>query len=617
MHVQTLLRAWAALLAAAILPGVAISAAPKPEADDSKAASALVTQALEAELAGQNQQREALIAAAVRQAPNDPAARWHGGQLWFEGAWRSPAEVPSLAQKDGRLADYRQRRDAAGPTPDEQAELARWCRRNKLDEEQRVHWLFVLQLQPNNAEAIKALRLQAFQGMLLPQEQVERLKAQQQQARKEAERWTPIVSQWRRAKPGDEFDRVALLAKFRAIDEPAEMMGLEQALWQQIGLKRDNDAYAALVKELAEGLHENLTPVATQFLARCAALGPTEEARAAAIASLKKRPLDEYVPVLLAGLRSPVDVNRNYEIDGAGRPITHCTFWQDGPFTEVSLSWSVAAAPARTLLLVGQRATTAATRTAAPRDIPNIAARAAVSVAATMHAKVEQLNQAIEDENARICEALRVLTGAAYADQPRLWWDWWIQKYNEYDVTRGTTDSELPSNFRKVKYEYEVAWVCPYPSCFARGTPVWTMTGLRPIEDIQAGDRVLAQDTESGELAYKPVLGVTIRPPGPRLKVTAGDESLVATPGHPFWVAGQGWRLTKQLTADQQLHTLEGALKIGSVEKAETPVVWHEGAYNLIVADFNTYFVGKRALLVHDNTPRQPTGAALPGLRRK
>ena len=49
-------------------------------------------------------------------------------------------------------------------------------------------------------------------------------------------------------------------------------------------------------------------------------------------------------------------------------------------------------------------------------------------------------------------------------------------------------------------------------SCFAPGTKVWTMTGRRPIEGIKIGDCVLAQDVESGELAYKPVLGVTIRP---------------------------------------------------------------------------------------------------------
>ena len=37
-------------------------------------------------------------------------------------------------------------------------------------------------------------------------------------------------------------------------------------------------------------------------------------------------------------------------------------------------------------------------------------------------------------------------------------------------------------------------------------------------------------------------------------------------------------------------------------------------AFNLIVADFNSYFVGKHGILVHDNTPRAATAALLPGL---
>jgi hypothetical protein len=36
--------------------------------------------------------------------------------------------------------------------------------------------------------------------------------------------------------------------------------------------------------------------------------------------------------------------------------------------------------------------------------------------------------------------------------------------------------------------------------------------------------------------------------------------------------------------------------------------------YNLVVADFHTYFVGQTKLLSHDVTPREPTLARVPGL---
>jgi hypothetical protein len=39
-------------------------------------------------------------------------------------------------------------------------------------------------------------------------------------------------------------------------------------------------------------------------------------------------------------------------------------------------------------------------------------------------------------------------------------------------------------------------------------------------------------------------------------------------------------------------------------------------AYNLVVDDFHTYFVGRLGLLVHDNNFRRPTTAVLPGLHR-
>ena len=36
--------------------------------------------------------------------------------------------------------------------------------------------------------------------------------------------------------------------------------------------------------------------------------------------------------------------------------------------------------------------------------------------------------------------------------------------------------------------------------------------------------------------------------------------------------------------------------------------------YNLIVADFHTYFVGEAKILNHDNTDRAPTNSVVPGL---
>ena len=133
---------------------------------------------------------------------------------------------------------------------------------------------------------------------------------------------------------------------------------------------------------------------------------------------------------------------------------------------------------------------------------------------------VDLANAVIRQRNERITFALRQLTGVEAGPAPLSWWKWWWEDYNEmYDVTSAggpQTEGAKPVH----DYQTFGDYVCVAPcSCFAPGTKVWTMTGRRPIEGIKVGDCVLAQDVESGELAYKPVLGVTIRPAPPTMKM--------------------------------------------------------------------------------------------------
>jgi hypothetical protein len=67
--------------------------------------------------------------------------------------------------------------------------------------------------------------------------------------------------------------------------------------------------------------------------------------------------------------------------------------------------------------------------------------------------------------------------------------------------------------------------------------------------------------------------------------------------------------MSKELGDGAILHSVNGPVRVESIEPVE-----EAEAYNLVVADFNTYFVGKSGILVHDNTPRRPTTAVVPGL---
>ena len=76
-----------------------------------------------------------------------------------------------------------------------------------------------------------------------------------------------------------------------------------------------------------------------------------------------------------------------------------------------------------------------------------------------------------------------------------------------------------------------------------------------------------------------------------------------------MWVAGDGWVKLRELKSGMILHGIGGSVVISDVEEGST-----QPTYNLVVGDFHTYVVGDARILCHDNTPRRPTSALVPGL---
>jgi len=95
-------------------------------------------------------------------------------------------------------------------------------------------------------------------------------------------------------------------------------------------------------------------------------------------------------------------------------------------------------------------------------------------------------------------------------------------------------------------------------------------------------------------------------------RVEAGeDESIVATGGHQFWKSGHGWIKGRDLLQGDLVHTSQGNVSIRFVTEGPTLPT-----YNLVVADFHTYFVGKSGMLVQDLLPPEPTNMIVPGLTK-
>ncbi|MBE7470228.1 MAG: hypothetical protein HS114_13940 [Anaerolineales bacterium] len=65
---------------------------------------------------------------------------------------------------------------------------------------------------------------------------------------------------------------------------------------------------------------------------------------------------------------------------------------------------------------------------------------------------------------------------------------------------------------------------CPGNS-FTAGTPVETEAGQKPIEEIKVGDKVLAEDPETGEQGYFEVVALTNHPTDEILKVMVEAET--------------------------------------------------------------------------------------------
>ncbi len=135
--------------------------------------------------------------------------------------------------------------------------------------------------------------------------------------------------------------------------------------------------------------------------------------------------------------------------------------------------------------------------------------------------------------------------------------------------------------------------------CFKEGTLVVTDEGLKPIEEVKVGDKVLAYDETTGEQAYKEVVRLFRNETDEWYHIFVNNEELVCTGGHPFFVKDKGFVSAKDLSIGDILHLSDGALVAISaiaIEKLEKP----EATYNFEVADFHTYFVGESKVLVHN-----------------
>ncbi|MEH6447820.1 MAG: polymorphic toxin-type HINT domain-containing protein [Oleispira sp.] len=139
--------------------------------------------------------------------------------------------------------------------------------------------------------------------------------------------------------------------------------------------------------------------------------------------------------------------------------------------------------------------------------------------------------------------------------------------------------------------------------CFADGTQIITDKGLKSIEQLVAGDQVLAKNVATGEQGYKAVKELFVIAERPLYQLVlqhseTNKQTLIeVTDDHPFWVDEFGWLETINLVPGLAIETRDNdtltVIDVKYLNKVET-------VYNLEVSDWHTYYVGDEGVLVHN-----------------
>ncbi len=579
------------LIGLLMVPASLLSATPEPApAEQSKEGREAVREALQREVYGLAADREQLLLRAVEAEPKAALPRWYLGQVQSaDGKWQSIGKLPSA--REGQLwREYRDLRDTKLDDAAGNLALAEWCARKELKQQERAHLLRSLSLNPNQAEVRQRLGLVRVGDQWLEPTILARVQQRQAAARAANNHWVPIVT-----KLAPQVSSPNIAKRTAAVDQVLAIADAGALPALQAILAPRGEEQQLLVLQVCANLAD---PSATDLIARHAVVSPSLKIRQTAAEMLKTRDQAAYVPLLISAMYSPVVARAEAISLPDGAIGLRQGFWREGADQQELLITDTRIEPVESIAAwrLGQ------TDLVERRDR---ALLAAIRTAAQAEQAVAEQNRLTALRNDRVAWALTIATGELLPAQPDAWWKWWTD-LNEISLPDGKSLlTAYRSNRLQVTNPLEVA----RHECFVAGTPVTTDQGPIAIERIRIGDLVLARDVDSGELAYKPVLRTTLRPQRQLVRLTVGREVFESTGGHLFWVSGEGWVRARDLRPGCVLHTAAGPVRV--MEAAEGPVA---PTYNLIVADFNTYFVGEQKLLSHDVTAQQPTRAIVPGL---
>ncbi len=541
-------------------------------------------QALQAEAAGVVTDRAELLQSSLKLTRANNPARWQAGFLREGNRWVKFDQLQISESDAQQLEEYHVQRAAAPDTYQGRLRLADWCRKHRLLDQERAHLLEALDHQNQSSEVLGRLGYRRIGGAWLSSREQQMLLEERTRQSVALKKWLSRLTKIARDLESDSAGRQQSAAKrLCAINDPDAVLAMRHTLFGG----RATSTLAAV-----RALQGMTSFEAAQLLVELAVAADDNRIRQAATSALKEKPREQSVPELLGQLSTPTEVGVEMRYRN-GRAFVRQVYHREEQYQR-----RAAIVDSRLLSARGGRRN----RRGGINAIAN--QRFLNDFNRDQQTLTNQINVESAQRNERVFQVLHSITDAEVPDDPRSWWKWWNSE-QDVEVT------SKPYEYRSYERNLD-----PRPpescECLLAGTPVWTEQGLRSVEEIRSGDRVLSKDVETGELMLKPVLRPTERPAQALQQVVLkGGETIVCTEGHPFWVSGRGWTLVKDFAPGDILHTVTGAHQVQRVDSGPMAE-----SYNLVVDDFHTYFVGRAMVLSHDNTIRKPTNAVVPGLMR-
>jgi hypothetical protein len=210
-------------------------------------------------------------------------------------------------------------------------------------------------------------------------------------------------------------------------------------------------------------------------------------------------------------------------------------------------------------------------------------------------AALDRYNHDVRQFNDRVKSALETALLDDHGPDRKAWTKWWTDVAQSWG---SASPSLAPNRPQPPSAPTQNRAILPG---FAAGTPVWTSTGLQPVESLRTGDLVLTQETATGTIAFTPVLVTHQEAAQPVREIAIGGTTITATELERFWVSGKGWVMALDLKPKDAIRGLGDSASVGSLKESDS-----RPAYQVCVGVGRGLFVGERGILAHDERVAAP-----------